>query len=38
MNVLVTGNNGYIGSVLTRLLLEKGYQLTGLDTELLQRM
>lgn len=32
MNVLVTGNNGYIGSVLTRLLLEKGYQLTGLDT------
>ena len=32
MNVLVTGNKGYIRSVLTRLLLEKGYQLTGLDT------
>jgi len=32
MNVLVTGNNGYIGSVLTGLLLEKGYQVTGFDT------
>lgn len=32
MKVLVTGNNGYIGSMLTRLLLEKGYQVTGLDT------
>jgi len=32
MNVLVTGNNGYIGSMLTHLLLEKGYQVTGLDT------
>ncbi len=32
MKVLVTGNNGYIGSRLTQLLLEKGYQVTGLDT------
>ncbi|MFC1870591.1 NAD-dependent epimerase/dehydratase family protein [Chloroflexota bacterium] len=32
MKVLVTGNNGYIGSMLTQLLLEKGYQVTGLDT------
>ena len=32
MHVLVTGNNGYIGSMMTRLLLDKGYQVTGLDT------
>jgi nucleoside-diphosphate-sugar epimerase len=32
MNVLVTGNNGYIGSVLTKILIEKGYNITGLDT------
>lgn len=32
MNVLVTGNNGYIGSMLTGLLLDKGYRVTGLDT------
>lgn len=32
MNILLTGNNGYVGSMLTRLLLEKGYQVTGLDT------
>ncbi len=32
MNILVTGNNGYIGSMLTRLLIEKGYQVIGLDT------
>ncbi|TSC96835.1 MAG: NAD-dependent epimerase/dehydratase [Parcubacteria group bacterium Athens0714_26] len=32
MNILVTGNNGYVGSVLTELLLEKGYEVTGLDT------
>ena len=31
MNILVTGNNGYIGSVLTKILLEKGYSITGLD-------
>ena len=31
MNVLVTGNNGYIGTVLTDVLLKKGYSVTGLD-------
>lgn len=32
MKILVTGNNGYIGSILTGILLEKGYNVTGLDT------
>ena len=32
MNILVTGNNGYIGSILTGILLEKGYTVTGYDT------
>lgn len=31
MKVLVTGNKGYIGSVLTEKLLEKGFDVTGLD-------
>lgn len=31
MKVLVTGGGGYIGSVLTRLLLEKGYNLKVID-------
>lgn len=30
--VLVTGDKGYIGSVLTTLLLERGYSVRGLDT------
>lgn len=30
--ILVTGSEGYIGSVLTTLLLERGYQVRGLDT------
>lgn len=30
--VLVTGADGYIGSVLTTLLLERGYDVDGLDT------
>jgi nucleoside-diphosphate-sugar epimerase len=31
MNILVTGNNGYIGSILTELLLRKGYRVIGFD-------
>ncbi len=31
MRVLVTGNQGYIGSVLAEMLLEKGHSVTGLD-------
>lgn len=30
--ILVTGYDGFIGSLLVRLLTEKGYQVTGLDT------
>jgi nucleoside-diphosphate-sugar epimerase len=32
MRVLVTGSQGYIGSVLTALLLEEGFDVVGLDT------
>ncbi len=32
MNILVTGNKGYIGSVLTQMLIEKGYSVRGFDT------
>lgn len=32
MTILVTGNKGYIGSVLTKMLLKKGYDVVGLDT------
>ena len=31
MKILLTGNNGYIGSVLEELLIDKGYSVTGLD-------
>ena len=31
MNILLTGNNGYIGTVLMDTLLKKGYSVTGLD-------
>lgn len=33
MKILLTGNNGYIGSVLTELLLEKDYQVVGFDSD-----
>lgn len=32
MRILVTGNLGYIGTVLTDLLINKGYEVTGFDT------
>ena len=32
MKVLVTGHNGYIGSVLTELLQQAGHEVAGLDT------
>lgn len=33
MNILVTGNKGYIGSVLSQVLLERKYQVVGLDID-----
>ena len=37
MRVLVTGNNGYIGTVLTPLLQQAGHEVTGMDTNLFER-
>ncbi|MEL7036348.1 MAG: SDR family oxidoreductase [Cyanobacteria bacterium J06592_8] len=34
MRVLVTGHKGYIGTVLVPLLLEKGHEVVGLDSDL----
>ncbi len=34
MNVLVTGNRGYIGTVMVPMLLERGHTVTGLDSDL----
>lgn len=36
MRVLVTGNNGYIGTVLTPMLLETGHRVVGMDTNLFE--
>lgn len=33
MNILVTGDKGYIGTVLVPMLLEQGHNVTGLDTD-----
>jgi nucleoside-diphosphate-sugar epimerase len=37
MRVLVTGHKGYIGVVLTRMLLEAGHEVHGLDSDLFRR-
>ena len=34
MRVLVTGHNGYIGSVMTGVLQRSGFEVVGLDTYL----
>ena len=31
-NILVTGSEGYIGTIMVEMLLNKGYKVTGLDT------
>ena len=36
MRVLVTGNNGYIGTVMSRMLLKEGFEVTGLDSDLFE--
>jgi nucleoside-diphosphate-sugar epimerase len=36
MRVLVTGHNGYIGTVLVPMLLEAGYEVHGLDSNLFE--
>ncbi|MDH3217710.1 MAG: SDR family oxidoreductase, partial [Candidatus Krumholzibacteria bacterium] len=37
MTILVTGHKGYIGTVLVRLLLAKGYEVLGLDSDLYEQ-
>ena len=37
MRVLVTGNLGYIGTILTPMLTAKGYEVVGLDVDLYRR-
>jgi nucleoside-diphosphate-sugar epimerase len=36
MRVLVTGHNGYVGTVLTPMLVEAGHEVVGMDTNLYQ--
>jgi len=36
MRVLVTGNNGYIGTVMVPMLIEQGFKVTGLDSDLFE--
>ena len=37
MRVLVTGSDGYIGSVLCPYLVERGFDIVGLDTGFYRR-
>lgn len=37
MRVLVTGSRGYIGSILTGMLLDRGHEVAGLDSDLYRR-
>ena len=37
MRVLVTGSNGYIGTVLTPMLVDAGHDVVGMDTNLFER-
>ncbi|MBE9166045.1 SDR family oxidoreductase [Pleurocapsales cyanobacterium LEGE 06147] len=37
MRILVTGHKGYIGTVMVPMLLKKGYEVVGLDSDLYQR-
>jgi nucleoside-diphosphate-sugar epimerase len=37
MKVLVTGHRGYIGSVMVKMLLQEGHDVTGLDSDLYER-
>lgn len=36
MKILVTGHTGYIGTILTRMLLQSGHQVVGVDTGLFE--
>jgi len=36
MRVLVTGNNGYIGTVMVPMLIKQGFEVTGLDSDLFE--
>jgi nucleoside-diphosphate-sugar epimerase len=37
MRILVTGHKGYIGTVLTPILLRSGYEVVGIDSDLYER-
>ena len=37
MNILVTGHEGYIGTILTRMLLQSGHRVVGVDTRLYEK-
>jgi nucleoside-diphosphate-sugar epimerase len=37
MHILVTGNKGYIGTVMTQLLLSEGFEVSGLDNDLFEK-